>query len=217
MEHRIPTGARFLGSLILLACAGGHLSGQTTPSSRASGPVDREFTLESTMLGYRGLGGEIDGVRNPNLWALTGETVRITIVNGETMVHDVAMEKADVRSAQILDQRRERQHHLQGERQRHLLLFAARPQGRRHGRTFRRLGPAACGRRRASRLQRGPSTWISRRARWSPGRRPVMPSRSSKPRTPPGRRRRRAPGCTGSAALPAAAHARGRSRRRRFA
>ena len=103
MEHRIPTGARFLGSLILLACAGGHLSGQTTPSSRASGPVDREFTLESTMLGYRGLGGEIDGVRNPNLWALTGETVRITIVNGETMVHDVAMEKADVRSAQILD------------------------------------------------------------------------------------------------------------------
>ena len=103
MEHRIPTGARFVGSLILLACAGGHLSGQTTPSSRASGPVDREFTLESTMLGYRGLGGEIDGVRNPNLWALTGETVRITIVNGETMVHDVAMEKADVRSAQILD------------------------------------------------------------------------------------------------------------------
>ena len=66
MEHRIPTAARFVGSLILLACAGGHLSGQTTPSSRASGPVDREYTLESTMLGYRGVGGEIDGVRNPD-------------------------------------------------------------------------------------------------------------------------------------------------------
>ena len=103
MNHRIPAPARLLGTLLFLASAGGYLAGQTTPSSRASGPVDREYTLESTMLGYRGLGGEIDGVRNPNLWALTGETVRITIVNGETMVHDVAMEKADVRSAQILD------------------------------------------------------------------------------------------------------------------
>jgi putative membrane-bound dehydrogenase-like protein len=66
-------------------------------------PIDREYTLESTMLGFRGIGGEIDGVRNPALWARTGETVRITIVNGELMVHDIALEKHNVRSAQILD------------------------------------------------------------------------------------------------------------------
>ncbi len=64
---------------------------------------DREYTLESTMLGYRGIGGEIDGVRNPMLWARTGETVRITIVNGELMVHDITLEKHAARSAQILD------------------------------------------------------------------------------------------------------------------
>jgi uncharacterized cupredoxin-like copper-binding protein len=65
--------------------------------------IDREYTLESTMLGYRGIGGDIDGVRNPPLWARAGETVRINIVNGELMVHDVALEKHKVRSAQILD------------------------------------------------------------------------------------------------------------------
>ncbi len=65
--------------------------------------IDREYTLESNMLGYRGVGGDIDGVRNPVLWAKTGENVRINIVNGELMVHDVTLEKHNVRTAQILD------------------------------------------------------------------------------------------------------------------
>src|SRR5436190_18902445 len=71
--------------------------------AQTTAPIDREYTLESTMLGYRGVGGEIDGVRNPVLWAKTGENVRITIVNGELMVHDITLEKHNVRSAQILD------------------------------------------------------------------------------------------------------------------
>ena len=75
------------------------------------------------MLGYRGIGGEIDGVRNPTLWARTGETVRITIVNGELMVHDVALEKPGVKSTRDSRQGRDREHHLQGRRQRHLLLL----------------------------------------------------------------------------------------------
>src|SRR5262245_12110346 len=89
--------------LLLLTTSGG-LSGQST--SRTAGlndPPDREYRLESSMLGYRGIGGEIDGVRNPTLWAKTGETVRITIVNGELMVHDIALEKGEVTSTQILD------------------------------------------------------------------------------------------------------------------
>ena len=66
-------------------------------------PIDREYTLESTMLGYRGVGGDIDGIRNPPLWARSGDNVRINIVNGELMVHDVSLEKHNVRTAQILD------------------------------------------------------------------------------------------------------------------
>jgi len=75
-----------------------------TLSGRAQTPtIDREYTLEANMLGYRGVGGDIDGVRNPTLWARAGETVRIVIVNGEMMVHDVSLEKHNVRTAQILD------------------------------------------------------------------------------------------------------------------
>ena len=84
---------------ILLACMRADLAGR--PGQTAA--VDREYVLEATMLGYRGVGGEIDGVRNPTLWARTGEAVRITMVNGETMVHDVVLEKLGIKSAQILD------------------------------------------------------------------------------------------------------------------
>jgi putative membrane-bound dehydrogenase-like protein len=76
------------------------MAGQTAPEPPR---IDREYTLESTMVGYRGVGGEIEGVRNPTLWARTGETVRINIVNGELMVHDVALLNLGVKSQQILD------------------------------------------------------------------------------------------------------------------
>ena len=91
-----------LAALVLLSASGG-ISGQSSTAARPNDPPDREYRLESSMLGYRGIGGEIDGIRNPTLWAKTGETVRITIVNGELMVHDIALEKGEVKSTQILD------------------------------------------------------------------------------------------------------------------
>jgi putative membrane-bound dehydrogenase-like protein len=93
--------ARLATVLITLASVRGDLAGQTP--SRPAGAADRNYTLEATMLGYRGVGGDIDGIRNPTLTALTGETVRITIVNGELMVHDIALARLEVKSAQILD------------------------------------------------------------------------------------------------------------------
>ena len=91
MNRFIAVGALALPLAVLAAQA------------QAPASIDREYTLESTMLGYKGIGGDIDGVRNPPLWARSGETVRINIVNGELMVHDVTLEKHNVRSAQILD------------------------------------------------------------------------------------------------------------------
>ena len=88
---------------LLLLCTRGDIAGQSSTAARPNDPPDREYRLESSMLGYRGIGGEIDGIRNPTLWAKTGETVRITIVNGELMVHDIALEKGEVKSTQILD------------------------------------------------------------------------------------------------------------------
>ena len=87
-------------SMAFIASSRSHLASQTL---KPAPTFDREYTLEATTLGYRGVGGEIDGVRNPTLWARTGENVRITMVNGELMVHDIVLEKLNVRSQQILD------------------------------------------------------------------------------------------------------------------
>jgi len=103
MNIPVPAAARLVVALVLLVGVRSDLSSQSSQSGSTTGAIQREYTLEATMVGYRGVGGEIDGVRNPTLWARTGESVRITLVNGELMVHDIALEKLDVRSQQILD------------------------------------------------------------------------------------------------------------------
>jgi putative membrane-bound dehydrogenase-like protein len=60
---------------------------------------DREYTLESTMLGYIGA----DGKRNPTIKASKGELVHIKVVNGELMTHDIAIEKAGVKSKTLVE------------------------------------------------------------------------------------------------------------------
>ena len=59
--------------------------------------IDREYTLEASMLGYFAQ----DGTRNPTLRAHKGERVRITITNGELMTHDIALEKLGIKSATL--------------------------------------------------------------------------------------------------------------------
>ena len=83
-----------------LASVSGHLPIHAAPQQR---PADREYMLEATIVGYRGVGGDIDGIKNPVLTALTGQSVRITIVNTDLVLHDIALEAMKIRSAQILD------------------------------------------------------------------------------------------------------------------
>ncbi|RZL17741.1 MAG: dehydrogenase [Pedobacter sp.] len=68
-------------------------------SKRKEVKYDREYTLESTMLGYIGQ----DGKRNPILKVSKGELVRINLVNGELMTHDIAIEKAGVKSKTLVE------------------------------------------------------------------------------------------------------------------
>lgn len=65
--------------------------------------VDREYKLEAKITGYTGIGGSIDGIGNPVLQAEKGETVKITIVNGETLTHDIVMEELGVKSETIIE------------------------------------------------------------------------------------------------------------------
>lgn len=67
------------------------------PVNNSAAP-DRQYTLRATMLGYF----DETGVRNPVLRAQKGETVRITIINGEPLTHDIALEKAGIISETII-------------------------------------------------------------------------------------------------------------------
>ncbi len=66
---------------------------------RDSTSIDREYRLEAIMLGFFAP----DGTRNPTLKANEGDRVRITITNGETMTHDIAMEKLGIKSGTLLE------------------------------------------------------------------------------------------------------------------
>ncbi|HYH57509.1 MAG TPA: hypothetical protein VD772_12910, partial [Anseongella sp.] len=56
------------------------------------------------MIGYTGVGGDIDGVRNPVLRAKKGERVKITLINGELMAHDIVFEKLKVGSKPVVEE-----------------------------------------------------------------------------------------------------------------
>ena len=64
---------------------------ETTPESPKT--VDLEFTLqtiaENGKLLYIGMGGDIDGIINPDLVVQPGAVVRIILINGDGMVHDL--------------------------------------------------------------------------------------------------------------------------------
>jgi len=64
--------------------------------------VPSEFTLktiaEDGKLLYVGMGGEIDGVVNPDLVVQPGAVVRIVLINGDGMVHDLFLPDFDVKA-----------------------------------------------------------------------------------------------------------------------
>src|SRR5690554_1624005 len=60
--------------LATVSCAG--------DADSVSNQIDREYVLNAKMIGYTGVGGDIDGRRNPVLRAKKGERVKISLVNG---------------------------------------------------------------------------------------------------------------------------------------
>ena len=67
--------------------------------------IDREYVLNAKMVGYTGVGGDIDGQHNPILRAKKGERVKISLINGELMAHDITFEKqSDIKSETMLEQ-----------------------------------------------------------------------------------------------------------------
>lgn len=67
--------------------------------------ADVEYTLvtggDYGGLVYVGQGGEIDGEVNPTLTAEPGDVVRITVINGDAITHDLAIDEFGVKTAEL--------------------------------------------------------------------------------------------------------------------
>ncbi|MBX2924669.1 MAG: hypothetical protein KF746_20880 [Chitinophagaceae bacterium] len=89
-----------LVSIILLVFTNSSsAAAQQQPAPKPALKVNREFTLEATMLGYM----TKDGTRNPVLKVKKGDRVRINIVNGEPMTHDLCLEKLKIKSKVLVE------------------------------------------------------------------------------------------------------------------
>jgi nitrite reductase (NO-forming) len=97
-------------SLWLSACAGGNaVPAESDPSSHvaniSTGKVI-EYTLESTMADgkmiFTGDGGDIAGDVNPTLTANYGDTVRVTLVSGEGVEHNISFPNFNATSKNVV-------------------------------------------------------------------------------------------------------------------
>ena len=75
------------------------------PPAKAQADFDAAFKLTTTLLDGRmvflGVGGEIDGMTNPDLVAQTGDMVQVTLINGDGMPHDLAIPDLNVQTAMM--------------------------------------------------------------------------------------------------------------------
>ena len=96
----------------LAAAAGGPLPPAKSPAKAStavapsSGVADVTYTLRSGIAEGRmvfvGIGGAIDGKVNPTLTAAEGQTVQVTLINGEGAEHDITFPDQGVKSPRVI-------------------------------------------------------------------------------------------------------------------
>ena len=86
----------FLSGLILSACGQAKANDNTAAPDAAVAldqSVSLEFTLQTLIndggLAYIGVGGEIDGIVNPDLVVEPDSVIRLVLINGDGMQHDL--------------------------------------------------------------------------------------------------------------------------------
>lgn len=67
-----------------------------------------EFTLRTQLGGdpamaFVGVGGDIDGVVNPDLVVNLGDTVRLTVINGDPVLHDLTIDEFGVSTGELVE------------------------------------------------------------------------------------------------------------------
>ena len=71
-------------------------------------PRTVEYTLKTVVgltpaMAFIGVGGTIDGVINPTLNANVGDTVRITVINGDPVMHDLKLDEFNVFTGELTE------------------------------------------------------------------------------------------------------------------
>lgn len=106
-----------LVSLILIGCFVVALmvfpfSVEIKPRAAEAGALQQEsgntveYTLKAVLysdppMAFMGVGGEIEGVINPDLHAQTGDTVKITVINADAILHDLTLDDFGVTTGQL--------------------------------------------------------------------------------------------------------------------
>lgn len=72
----------------------------------APAPTVIEYTLRTVLgqtpaMAYQGVGGSIEGQINPQLTANVGDTVRLTVINGDPVAHDLVISEFGVATGQM--------------------------------------------------------------------------------------------------------------------
>lgn len=75
------------------------LDAQTAPSEVEY--TLRTLTGQTPPMAFIGVGGSIDGIVNPDLTANTGDTVKITLINGDPIIHDLVIPDFGVETGQL--------------------------------------------------------------------------------------------------------------------
>ncbi|MDX2139866.1 MAG: copper-containing nitrite reductase [Chloroflexota bacterium] len=77
-------------------------------SAEAVEPKIVEYTLRTVLgqtppMAFQGVGGTIDGQINPTLEAQVGDTVRLTVINGDPVLHDLTINEFNVTTGELLE------------------------------------------------------------------------------------------------------------------
>ncbi|HSA78268.1 MAG TPA: hypothetical protein VLG72_05355, partial [Nitrospirota bacterium] len=105
MKHMFRLFSLLIALAVLLSACGGSAKRETTSSAGLPEGKLVEYSLLSTMtdgqMAFVGVGGGIEGVKNPMLSANVGDTVRITLTGGDAVEHDVAFPDFNAQSEHI--------------------------------------------------------------------------------------------------------------------
>ena len=100
--------SRIARSIIGLIVIVGLFAGMLPAAAQDAAPAPKvvEYTLHTQLGGtppmaYVGMGGDIDGVVNPTLTAHVGDTVRVTVVNSDGVLHSFVQDTFGANTGQF--------------------------------------------------------------------------------------------------------------------